>query len=105
MMVVMVGLGVKLLFLGHGALELADPSGGSGDLLEVEQVGVEQTGDVDVGIVGIDDLGLGLDHAYDLADAAQLFRSVFDCIINIAAGIPLPETSAMRKASVLSSIR
>ena len=74
LMIVLVGLvaegmGLVFLGLGDGALYFADPCGGGGHVLEVEEPGVEDLVEVDVGIVALDDAGLGLDGADDGLDA------------------------------------
>ncbi len=68
---------VSLVFLlgGDGAFNLAYPCGRCGDLLVVEQAGVDYAVKVNVGIVGVDDAGLGLYGTYNLTYVVSLFGS------------------------------
>ena len=52
------------------ALHFLNPGGGGGYFIEVEQVGIDNLVEVYVAIVGVDNLGLGLQGSYNLTDAA-----------------------------------
>ena len=62
-----IGIGIWI-----GVLQLVDPGGGGGYLLEVELLGMDELLEGHITIVALDDVGLGLDGADNLANLCQL---------------------------------
>lgn len=72
MMVMMFMLIIVVLVFVVMLLDLLNPGGRCGNLVEVEHIGIQYLIELYVAIVAVDDLGLGLEGVDDLSDTSQL---------------------------------
>ena len=62
-------------------LQFPDPCSGSGCFLEVEEAGIQQSGEVDIAVITVNYLRFRLEYAQNRADAGAFFRRNFGNLV------------------------